>query len=321
MEANIAAKAKARILDVGSINMDLVVRAQRFPVAGETLRGEGFKLVPGGKGSNQAVAASRLGGTVKMIGRVGADTFGPALKKTLEDAGVDAAEVKPDPNAATGVAFIILDAAGQNSIIIAQGANLTVLPQDLHTLGKLFDDSNVLLLQLEIPMESVVEAVKMAKERGVKVVLDAGPPTPLSKELIKQIDVLSPNETEASALLGREVAPTAEDAEKAAKELLARGAGAVVFKLGERGCLVVTKDEVVHLPSYIVEVVDTTGAGDAFTAALAVALGEGKSLREASVFASAAGALAVTKFGAQPSMPARAEVERFLANPPKTRPI
>jgi ribokinase len=309
----------SQILVVGSINMDLVVRAQRFPVAGETLRGEGFKVVPGGKGSNQAVAASRLGGSVKMVGRVGADTFGPTLRKTLEDAGVDATEVKADPNAATGVAFIILDASGQNSIIIAQGANLSVKPENLRTLEPLFEKSDVLLLQLEIPMESVEEAVKIAKEKGARVVLDAGPPTPLTDKLIKQIDVLSPNETEASALLGREVAPTAKDAEAAARELLAKGAGSVVFKLGERGCLVVSKDEVIHLPSYIVDVVDTTGAGDAFTAALAVALGEGKSLKEASLFASAAGALAVTKFGAQPSMPGRADVDKFLANPPKTR--
>ncbi|NIM05090.1 MAG: ribokinase [Armatimonadetes bacterium] len=309
----------AKILVVGSINMDLVVRAQRFPVAGETLRGEGFKVVPGGKGSNQAVAASRLGGSVKMVGRVGADTFGPTLRKTLEDAGVDATEVKADPNAATGVAFIILDASGQNSIIIAQGANLSVRPEDLRTLEPLFEKSDVLLLQLEIPMESVEAAVKMAKEKDVKVVVDAGPPTPLSDELIKQIDVLSPNETEASALLGREVAATAQDAKKACKELLAKGAGSVVFKLGERGCMIATEKGTERLPSYIVDVVDTTGAGDAFTAALAVALGEGKDLKEASAFASAAGALAVTKFGAQPSMPSRADADKFLANPPKTR--
>lgn len=309
----------ARILVIGSINMDLVVRAPRFPVAGETLRGEGFKLVPGGKGSNQAVAASRLGGAVKMVGRVGADDFGPVLRKTLQDAGVNADEVKTATDAATGVAFIILDASGQNSIIIAQGSNLSVRPEDIRALGPLFDQSDILLMQLEIPMETVVEATKMAKARNVRVVLDAGPPTPLSNDLIKQIDVLSPNETEASALLGREVHATAEDAEAAAKELLARGAGSVVFKLGERGCLIVTKDQVTRLPSYIVEVVDTTGAGDAFTAALAVALGEGKDLKQASQFASAAGALACTKFGAQPSMPGREEAEKFLAHPPKTR--
>ena len=309
----------ARILVVGSINMDLVVRAPRFPVAGETLRGEGFKHVPGGKGSNQATAASRLGGQVKMVGRVGADNFGPALRETLAEAGVDVTEVKTADDAPTGVAFIILDAGGQNSIIIAQGSNLSVRPDDIRALAPLFDQSDVLLLQLEIPMESVKEAIKMAKERNVKVVLDAGPPTPLEDDLIKMIDVLSPNETEASALLGREVAATAEDAEAAAMELLAKGTGAVVFKLGERGCLIVTKDEVTHLPSYIVNVVDTTGAGDAFTAALAVGLGEGMSLKDASRFASAAGALACTKFGAQPSMPCRADAEAFLANPPATR--
>ena len=302
----------ARILVIGSINMDLVVRAPRFPVAGETLRGEGFKLVPGGKGSNQAVAASRLGGAVKMVGRVGADDFGPVLRKTLQDAGVNADEVKTATDAATGVAFIILDASGQNSIIIAQGSNLSVRPEDIRALGPLFDQSDILLMQLEIPMETVVEATKMAKARKVRVVLDAGPPTPLSDDLIKQIDVLSPNETEASALLGREVHATAEDAEAAAKELLARGAGSVVFKLGERGCLIVTKDQVTRLPSYIVEVVDTTGAGDTFHGAFCFGLVQGFALEKNLAFASATAALKCRRMGGRKGIPTREEVETFL---------
>jgi len=308
----------ARILVVGSINMDLVVRAPRFPRAGETLRGEGFKLVPGGKGANQAVAASRLGASVKMVGRVGADAFGPELRKTLEEAGVDVAEVKPVSGAATGVALIILDASGQNSIIVAQGANLLVRPEDLRPLGALFEQSEVLLLQLEIPLESVEQAVKMAKERGIKVVVDAGPPTPLGRELLREIDVLSPNETEAAALLGHEV-KSLEEAKEAGKQLLEMGAGSVVFKLGERGCLVITPEKMERFPAYKVEVVDATAAGDAFTAALAVGLAEGRPLSEAAVFANAAGALACTRFGAQPSMPTRAEVEKFIANRRFTR--
>lgn len=308
----------ARILVVGSINTDLVIRSQRLPQPGETIRGDGFKIVPGGKGSNQAVAAGRLGGAVTMIGRVGDDAFGPVMRGTLEAAGVDTTEVKSLTDTATGVAFILLDEAGENSIIIAGGANAHLSAADIEAAGALFDAADVLLLQLEIPLDAVAAAISMAKARNVRVVLDAGPPTPLSLEMLRQVDVLSPNETEAAALLGHEIV-TIDDARAASRELLDLGVGSVVFKLGERGCMVVTREYVQRLPAYKVNVVDTTGAGDAFTAALAVILGEGKSLAEASSFASAAGALAVQKFGAQPSMPTRAEAEAFLASPPLTR--
>jgi ribokinase len=309
---------KARILVVGSVNMDLVVRAARLPMRGETIRGDEFHAIPGGKGANQAVAASRLGGAVRMVGRVGEDTFGPALRRTLEIAEVDTAEVKSINDVATGVAFIILDATAQNSIIVTGGANLRLMPEDLQPLGRLFDESDAVLLQLETPLETVQTVLEMAKVRGVRTVLDAGPPTLLSPALLSLVDVLSPNETEAAALLGNEI-KTVSEAEEASKQFLDIGVGSVVFKLGARGCMVVDRAGAERLPAYEVEAVDTTGAGDAFTAGLAVALGEGKSFHEAAVLASGAGALAVTKFGAQPSMPTRAEVEAFLASNPAVR--
>ena len=301
------------ILVIGSLNMDFIARVPRFPLPGETVLGESFARAPGGKGANQAVAASRLGGAVRMIGRVGDDEFGRFLRGTLEEAHVDATEARADPGSSTGLAFILVNTEGQNSIVAIQGANLTIRREDIRSLGNLLDEAAILLVQLEIPVESVEEALRQARQRGVRVVLESGPPRRLPDELLGQVDVLSPNETELASIVDREVR-SPDEVEGAVDQVLSLGVGSVVLKLGEQGCLVATPQMRERIAAFRVRAVDTTGAGDAFTAALAVALTEGNGLRDAATFANAAGALATTRPGAQPSMPHRAEVVELLTS-------
>ena len=296
------------ILVIGSLNMDLVVKSPRMPGPGETLIGGGFQTVPGGKGANQAVACARLGARTFMAGRVGQDDFGAALTSNLKKSGVQTKHVLRDKREPTGIAVIIVDAAGQNSIVVASGANGRVSPRDVQRLGDLWDSVSYVIMQLEIPLETVECTLRIARRKGVKTVLDAGPARALPRGFLKDVDILSPNEHETQAILGRPV----KDYEAAAKKLLAMGPKTVVLKLGAAGCLVAHPGEIAHLPAFRVKAVDTTAAGDAFTAALTVALSEGQSLFYAMKFANAAGALACTKFGAQPSMPTRLEMERFL---------
>ncbi len=299
------------ILVIGSLNMDLVVRSPRMPAAGETLIGGGFRTVPGGKGANQAVACARLGAETHMLGRVGRDAFGDALARNLKQSGVQAGRLLRDRNEPTGIAVIIVDAQGQNSIVVASGANGRVSPHDVERLGNLWDSVGFLVLQLEIPLESVDCALRLARRRGVKSVLDAGPARRLPAGFLKKVDILSPNEHETEAILGSPVRDQ-KSAKAAAERLLGMGAGAVVLKLGARGCLVAQEGGCRAVPAFRVKAVDTTAAGDAFTAALTVALSEGAALHEAAKMANAAGALACTRFGAQPSMPTRREVASFL---------
>jgi len=295
----------------GSVNMDLVVRASRMPKEGESLIGSGFSMVPGGKGANQAVAAARLGSTTHFVGRVGSDVFGTSLRENLGSCGVNTDHLIED-DGPTGVAMIIVNEVGQNSIVVALGANDEVRPDDLRRAAGLFDEADFLLLQLEIPLETVEAALDMARAAGVRSVLDAGPPRKLPVELVRKADILSPNETETAAMTGVEVVDPAT-AREAANKLLDDGVETVVLKLGEQGSFVATREFEEHLPAYRIDAVDTTAAGDAFTAALAVALADGDDLVGAVRFANAAGAVAVTRFGAQPSMPTRDEVERFIA--------
>ncbi|MFQ6098717.1 MAG: ribokinase [Armatimonadota bacterium] len=300
----------ARLLVVGSANMDLVVTAERTPKKGESLIGRDFRTVHGGKGANQAVACARLGAETWMVGRVGDDAFGEALLDGLRREGVHTEHMKSDPDAATGVAMIVVDATGDNSIIVAPGANMRCEPEDLDALADRLSGFDALLVQLEIPEPVVRAAVTRAKAAGVVTVLDAGPARPLRDDLLYDVDVLSPNETEAATILGHEVAGL-DGAQRAARELLARGVGSVVIKLGERGALAASSERVDMVPAQRVEVVDTTGAGDAFTAALAVGLAEGRDLLAAVRRGTCAGALAASVFGAQPSMPTRDDVDRF----------
>jgi ribokinase len=308
------------ILVVGSVNMDLVVRAPHMPAPGETILGDGFRTFPGGKGANQAVAVARLGARCRMIARVGDDAFGRTLLAGLEAEGIDcqAVMVTPSPS---GVAMIVVDSSGENSIVVASGANALLTPDDVFAREALFADAAVVVLQLELPLTTVRAAVQLARRHGCKIVLDPAPaPRELPPELY-EVDVISPNVSEAEALTGSRLSggQTVNDRvdKMVACELIARGAKTAVLKLGPRGSLVVTSDcHFYTVPAYKVTVVDTTAAGDAFTAALAVALADGKSPHESARFANAAGALGCTKFGAQSSMPTAAEVRILMEDQP-----
>ena len=293
---------------VGSLNMDLVVRTAHMPVPGETVRGEGFQTIPGGKGANQAAAIALLGKQAIMVGRVGADAFGPRLIENMVRQGVDVSHILATPGVASGNAMIIVDALGQNSIVIASGANGLVSPADVDDCEAILRQVDFLVLQLEIPMETVAYAVEKASSFGVQVVLNPAPATDLPDELLQHVDYLVPNETEAQILTGVDVVDTAS-AEVAARALRVAGARHVIVTLGERGSLTVGGGETFHTAAPEVEVVDTTAAGDAFVGGLVVGLGRGDALPVAVRFATCAGALAVTRFGAQTSLPSAAEAQ------------
>lgn len=297
-----------KIVVLGSLNMDLVVRAPRHPQPGETLIGGEFQTFPGGKGANQAVAAARLGAEVWMIGRVGRDAFGDALLRTVQQDGVNTTFIRQDEQAATGVALITLDAAGQNTIVVAPGANMRVTPQDVIESESAFDRADLLLMQLECPLEAVETAARIAHQHGMQVVLNPAPARLLPATLLAQTDYLLPNQPELRLLAEGET-----DVKRAAARLLANGVRNLIVTLGEEGALLITPEIEEKLPAFSVEVVDTVAAGDAFAAAFCVALAEGKPLQEAVLWGNAAGAIAVTRPGAQPSMPTRAELLQFLS--------
>ena len=304
---------KPCILVVGSINMDLVVRSPHIPAGGETVLGSGFATYPGGKGANQAVAVARLGGACRMIGCVGRDAFGEQLLTGMKSEGIDCSHIQASPDSPTGVAMIIVDAKGENSIVVASGANHRLSPDDLFAAQDAFQGARVVVLQLELTLPTVRAAIDLARRNGCKIILDPAPaPKKLPEELFR-VDIISPNVSEAEQITGR--AAGEEWCDKlVACDLIARGASAAVLKLGHRGSMVVTADEHFYtVPAYKVSVVDTTAAGDAFTAALAVSVARGENLHQAARFANAAGALACTKFGAQPSMPTANEVRQLMA--------
>lgn len=303
-----------RITVVGSLNTDLVFRAPALPQPGETVSGGEFATFLGGKGANQAVGAARLGARVAMVGCVGGDDFGRRLVDGLRADGVDVSHVRVDRESVSGTALITVDPRGQNTIVVAPGANWRLTPEDVARAEPLVRDSAVLLLQLEVPMDAVLAAARLASAHGVRVVLDPAPAPrePLPDDLLGLVDVVNPNESEARALTGVAV-PDEAGASEASARLLSAGAKAVVIKLGERGAFVHDGTRGQMLPAIAVDPVDTTAAGDAFAAALAVGLAEGMSLLEAARFANAAGALSVTRRGAQPSLPYRTEVDALLA--------
>ena len=300
-----------RIMVVGSLNMDLIARTPRLPQPGETVLGREFHSAPGGKGANQAVAAVRLDAQVAMVGRVGDDDYGRALLATLASDGVNTKHVTVDPETPTGVALIELDDAGENSIIVIPGANMRLTPADVQAAESMLATSDVLLLQLESPLAVLQHAIPAARTHGVTVILNPAPARPLPAQLLQDVDYLVPNEIEAGLLVGREVSDTAS-ARDAAHTLRGKGVGTVILTLGGQGALLVGEDDIL-IPAFKVKVVDTTAAGDAFVAGFAVALAAGRDLEQAVRFASAAGALATTRLGAQPSLPTAAEVEALLA--------
>jgi len=295
------------ILVIGSLNADLVVRAPRFPKPGETISGEDLQIIPGGKGANQAVAAARQNTSVAMAGRVGKDSFGPFLLDSLKSDHVDTSHVTVDESA-TGTAIIIVDSNGQNSIVLSPGANGKVSAQDINAINV---DAKILLLQLEIPIEAVIHAAKWGRQKGMTVILNPAPARELPDELISSVDYLLPNETELNLLSGVQVKDMVS-AEQAARILLKRGVGHVIVTLGEKGALIVSTDQVKHADAYKVNVLDTTAAGDAFIGGFASALLRGLELNKAVKYGNACGALAVTKFGAQPSLPTQQEVEKLI---------
>jgi ribokinase len=291
--------------------MDLVVRAPRIPRPGETIIGGEFHNAAGGKGANQAVAAARLGAQVSMVGRVGADGFAQSLLDGLAADGVDHTFVAQDPEAATGVAFIVVDDVGENSIVVASGANMQLSPADVDAAEAIIAGADVLLLQLETPLDGVARAAEVAQAHGVTVILNPAPACPLPKELLSLIDVLIPNETEAAQLSSLPVGDRAE-IDSAAMRLREWGVDTVVLTLGKRGALLVGEEGKELVPAFEVTPVDTTAAGDAFVGGFAVALAEGRSHTDAVRWGNASGALATTKLGAQPSLPARRAVETLI---------
>lgn len=308
---------KPHIAVVGSINMDLVFKTPRMPMPGETLMGHSFHLVHGGKGANQAVAAARMGAAVDMVACVGDDVNGQSCVQALQNDGIDVTHVRSVEKCATGVAGILLDDAGQNSIVLAIGANGLLLEHDVDRAARTIAQAKLLLCQLETPLPTVLHAIACAKQASVrtqqevKVVLNPAPAQKLHDEVLAQVDYLVVNETEASLLSDIAVHdfPTAQ---AAAAVLQQRGAGVVIVTLGAMGIWVADVDQAYSLPAFQVKVVDTTAAGDTFVGSFAVAIAEGMDLRAACMFAQSAAALAVTQLGAQTSIPYRDAVERQL---------
>ncbi|HET9320168.1 MAG TPA: ribokinase [Bryobacteraceae bacterium] len=307
---------KPAIVVVGSLNMDFVVRVEHLPAPGETVLGRNFQMFPGGKGANQAVAAAKLGGNsvdVRMIGRVGYDVFADHLKASLSAAGVDVAAVHATRSQSTGVALISVDRAGQNSIVVASGANHELAAADVEAMRPVFRAARLALFQLETPLDTVAAALGLAREEGLTTILDPAPAQPLTAGLLERVDILTPNETEALGLLGRAPARvTPAEAVELAEALRRMGPKIVIVKLGDQGCFAHAGLTQGHFSGFPVEVKDTTAAGDTFNAALAVALAEGAPLDHALRFANAAAAISVTRPGAQASAPSRREVDTFL---------
>ena len=296
---------------LGSINMDLVAVAAALPKPGETVMGDGFATLPGGKGANQAVAAARLGADVRMIGRVGDDVFGPMLLENLQANGVDVSDVMTTPGMSSGIAVILLDDDRQNYIVGIYGANMACDEIQVEAASRALDGADALLLQMEIPLAVSLEAAHIARRMGVRVIYDPAPPSEIPFSSYEAFDIIAPNQSEAEVLTGVTV-DGIDSAHEAAQVLRSRGAGTAIVKLGEQGVVYVADDCVGHVPAFEVDAVDTVAAGDGFAGALAVALAEGEPIERALRFASAAGALVVTKRGAQDAMPHRAEVKRLM---------
>jgi ribokinase len=300
------------IVVLGSLNMDLVVALPRLPRPAETVAGERLQTFPGGKGANQAVAAARLGGDVKMVGRVGFDTFGDTLIRALGSDGVDTSRVQRDADESTGAALILVERSGQNMIAVAPGANARVGTPEVERVEKCLDSDSVLVLQLEIPLPAVEAATQAARRVGARVILNAAPAAALPAELLRAVDVLVVNEIEASALFGRPV-ETHDEAAAAGRAALAAGVAAAVVTLGAAGAVLVDASGLSHVEAFPVTAVDTTAAGDAFVGALALALARGADLIDAVRLGAAAGAAAATHPGAQSSLPRVHEVLDLLS--------
>jgi ribokinase len=300
------------IVVLGSLNVDFVVRTAARPKAGETVSGSEFRIYPGGKGANQAVAAARLGAEVTLVAKVGQDMFGDQAVDNYRREGIRTDCILRDPQHATGVALILVDGRGENLISVASGANHALTPEEITEAADRIRTADALMLQLEIPMETVCEAARLAADAGVPVILDPAPAAPLPDGLLQHVTYLTPNESEAEGLTGIRVTDEAS-AERAARKLLAAGARNVIVTLGAKGALLVTPERSLLVPSQPIQAVDTTAAGDAFNGGLAWALGRGLKLDEAIHWACLTGGLSAMRLGAQPSLPTREALDRFAA--------
>jgi len=303
---------KAKIVVVGSSNTDMIIKLERIPGPGETVLGGDFSIAAGGKGANQAVAAARAGGEVDFVACVGEDMFGKQSLEGFAKDGINVVHVYKDPQTTSGVALIFVDKKGENSIAVASGANAKLLPAHIVRAKNAITSADILIMQLETPIETVHAAAKLASSNGVTVVLNPAPARPLDDDIFKHISILTPNESEAELLTGIKVEDE-KGAHEAANSLLSRGLQTVLITLGPRGVYVVTSDMRKMVQSFSLKAVDTTAAGDVFNGALAVSLAENRPWLEAVRFANAAAALSVTKLGAQPSAPHREEIEKLIS--------
>lgn len=289
----------------------MVIKAEKFPLPGETLLGGTFFMNPGGKGANQAVAAARLGGEVVFIARVGTDIFGSQALQQFNSEGINTQYIVEDPNTPSGVALITVDAKGENTIVVASGANNALSISDINNAEAAINDADILLIQLEIPIEVVEQVTGIGKTKNLKVILNPAPAMPLNERVFRGLYLITPNETEAEILTGISITGN-PGIEEAAKILKAKGVQNVIITLGKEGAYVLTDTINSYVPAPKVVSIDSTAAGDVFSGALAVSISEGKELMDAVVFASKAAAISVTKLGAQASAPLREEVEKMV---------
>jgi ribokinase len=301
---------KPIITVIGSSNTDMVIKADHLPAPGETILGGSFFMNAGGKGANQAVAAARLGGNVNFICKTGEDIFGERSRQIFRDEGIDTSFLISDSGHPSGVALITVDKNAENCIVVASGANAELNPADLFEAGEMIIQSSIILMQLEIPMDTVSFVAAMAHKKSIPVVLNPAPACSLPDKLLENISILTPNKTEATILSGIRVHDI-KSAKEAAQKIREKGVKTVIITLGDDGALVLHKDLFFHVPACIVRAVDTTAAGDTFNGALVVALSEGKDILEATTFACKAAAISVTRNGAQASIPFKKEVEHY----------
>ncbi len=300
-----------KIVVIGSTNVDMIIKGDRIPKPGETVIGGKFHKAAGGKGANQAVAAARAGGDVTFISCIGDDVFGQESLAGFKKEGIDVDKIKTDTDNSTGIAFILVDENGENSISVASGANNHLKESDIDSIKEIIQRSDLILLQLEIPISVVQTAIRIAYESNVKVILNPAPAQTLTDKLLSMVSVLTPNETETEILTGIKV-ENEQSAKNAAKILSDKGVGTVIITIGDKGVYVTSKEDFLTMPGYSVTPVDTTAAGDTFNGAFAVYMAEGKGLKESIRFANAAGAISVTRLGAQPSIPMREEIEELI---------
>jgi ribokinase len=299
------------VLVIGSANIDMVVAVERFPKSGETIFANKMQIFPGGKGANQAVCCSKLGGKVYFLGKIGNDIFGERLRKSMEADSVYLQYLLTDGDESTGLAFITVDDSGQNQIIVISGSNKNLSPSDIEESKKLFELTNLTLLQLEVPLETVIRATELARQHGHIVILNPAPARNLPEQLLKLVDYLTPNETEAEILTGISVIDK-DSATRAGRKLIGEGVSTVIVTLGDKGSILVTSMKTEIFPAMNVTAVDTTAAGDAFNGALAYSIAAAGKVEDAIRFATNVAAFSVTRIGAQTSMPTQKELKEFL---------